>query len=326
MYFPDFAGNQKIRESLGAAFQAGRPSHAYILSGPAGSGKKTLARLIACAFCCPEDGAPCMRCSHCKKIMKGVHPDVITLDNDGGMILVDQVREGLRADAWIRPNEARKKVYVVAHAQDMNAAAQNALLLLLEEPPAYAVFLLLCENVDAILPTVRSRCAELSLQPVLREEALPFLRTRYPEASEEELSRALASSGGYLGPAGKLLESGDGDDAEKYAVRFMQTLADGGELALLSFMMTLEKLKREEFAAFLDAVSSALRDCIVYASSGVPSVGPRKEEVFRLCSKKSPRELMRLSGLISRARACGAYNVGQAHIAGMIAAGCFLHE
>ena len=156
-------GNAPAKRRL----QAGRGlSHAYILAGPALCGKKALAALLARAMVCSGgDEPPCGRCSDCRKAAGGVHPDIIRLGGEGKGVPVSQIRE-LKADAYVRPNEAPRKVYILENAQELNESAQNALLKLLEEGPAYACFLFLTDNAGAILPTVRSRCELLSLSPV----------------------------------------------------------------------------------------------------------------------------------------------------------------
>ena len=161
------AGNQRIKDQLSQQERERGLSHAYILSGPAGSGRHVLARQLAAAMLCTGTGeCPCGRCVPCQKAAKGIHPDlsVIAGPEEGKPITVDQVR-ALRADAYIRPNEGERKIYLLEHADRMNPSAQNAMLKLLEEGPAYAAFLLLAENGGGLLQTVRSRCEELALTP-----------------------------------------------------------------------------------------------------------------------------------------------------------------
>ena len=174
-----FAGNHAVKAQLSQQEEGRGLSHAYILSGPAGSGKHTLARLLCGAMLCaaPAEGRPCGRCGPCKKVFAGIHPDVSVISGpgEGKPIAVDQVRQ-LRSDAYIRPNEGARKIYLLENADRMNASAQNAMLKLLEEGPAYAVFLLLAENGGGLLRTVRSRCEELALAPVSPGEAEAWLR------------------------------------------------------------------------------------------------------------------------------------------------------
>lgn len=167
MPLTSLAGNHALKEQLLPRLSGGTLGHAFILSGPAGSGKHTLAAILARAMVCTHPGAkPCGQCPGCKKALAGIHPDIITVAplEAGKAITVDQVRQ-MRTDAHIRPNEAARKVYLLEQTDRLRGEAQNAMLKLLEEGPAYAAFLLLCENPGSLLPTVRSRCETLTLIP-----------------------------------------------------------------------------------------------------------------------------------------------------------------
>ena len=146
-------------------------SHAYLVTGGNGDSRADLVRRLTAAYLCEGERPPCGGCRACRKAAAGTHPDVFHTAPapDKQEIAVDQIR-ALRADAYIRPNEGRRKVYVIAPADAMNPAAQNALLKVLEEGPAYAAFLLVSDRPGKLLDTVRSRCELLSLP---REDALP---------------------------------------------------------------------------------------------------------------------------------------------------------
>ena len=160
-------GNARLKSVLAAAFAADRFSHCYLLAGPEGSGKHTLARILAAAMECTAGAKrPCGVCLQCRKVLDGVHPDVITVDDpDKKTVTVELIRKA-RADVYIKPNEGRRKVYLIPRAADMNAAAQNALLKVIEEPPDYAAFLLLTDGAERLLPTIRSRSVPLLLTPL----------------------------------------------------------------------------------------------------------------------------------------------------------------
>ncbi len=161
-----------------------RVSHAYIVASASEEARRETSQRLAAAMLCESGGErPCGDARHCRKASAGIHPDVISVapdvDDKGRKrreILVDQVRF-ISADAQVMPNEARVKVYVVHDADRMNAAAQNALLKLLEEPPASAAFVLCAANPALLLPTVRSRCV---------------LIRRNADAAEDEQSAAAA--------------------------------------------------------------------------------------------------------------------------------------
>ena len=167
--------------ALAARAAAGALPHAWLLTGAPEERLEEAALSLSAAFLCEGLGGsttetggrpgtgnaavPCGVCKHCRKVEKGVHPDLQWVEKppDKTQLVVDQVR-ALRADAYIRPNEAGRKVYILKNAQQMNDEAQNAFLKVLEEGPAYAVFLLLAENHLAMLPTIRSRCELLRLE------------------------------------------------------------------------------------------------------------------------------------------------------------------
>lgn len=151
--------------ALAARARAGALPHGWILAGAGEPELEEAARTLAAAFLCQDpDRRPCGTCKHCRKVEKGIHPDLQWVEKypDKRQLVVEQIR-ALRSDAYIRPNEAERKVYILQNAQQMNDEAQNAFLKVLEEGPEYAVFLLLSENHLALLPTIRSRCELLRL-------------------------------------------------------------------------------------------------------------------------------------------------------------------
>ena len=260
MQFGDFLGNERLKSGLSAAFSKGAVSHCYLICGPHGSGKHTLARLLAAAMECQSDAKPCLRCAACRKVLSGIHPDLITVDDpDRASVSVATIRAA-SADAMIRPNEGLRKIYLLPRADALLPPAQNALLKIIEEPPAYGAFLLLSENPDALLPTVRSRCVELALSPLSWEEAAPVLRARVPDAEERALRAAWQSAGGWLGQALEILQGGS---AAETAQTFAQAYASGDPLELLRFLTAQEKRKRAdlepELAAWRALLIEALR-------------------------------------------------------------------
>ena len=215
MELKNLAGNDRLRQMLESR-RVGLP-HACLISGVKGSGKHTLAGLIAAAMVCQEEQEnkrPCRRCGQCKKVFDRIHPDVklISGPGEGKPVTVDQIRD-LRADAYIRPNEGRRKVYILENAGDMRAEAQNAMLKLLEEGPEYAAFMLLSENPGAVLETIRSRCEQFPLAPVSLGESEQFLREKFPEKSPEDIHTAALNAQGILGRAVEELSGGSEETA-----------------------------------------------------------------------------------------------------------------
>lgn len=166
MIFEGLNLNNPVSESLERALASGRLPHALLLEGSGEETRSALALRIASALVClNENEAPCFSCVACKKAEKGIHPDIVqTGGGDGAKSFhVDQIRE-LRADVFVIPNEANKKIYILENAHNMTAQAQNALLKILEEPPEYACFILLCQNKNLMLQTILSRCSLYSLE------------------------------------------------------------------------------------------------------------------------------------------------------------------
>ena len=209
MQLDQLAGNRRVKEILNRQEQGRGLSHAYLLSGPKGSGRHTLARLLAAAMLCTGGGEkPCGLCPSCRRVMGDIHPDVSALPagDEKKPLSVDQIRQ-LRRDAYIRPNQGARKIYILDGADQMNASAQNAMLKLLEEGPAYGAFLLVAENAGGVLETVRSRCEQLILTP-------------------ED------------GP--------EGGEKPEEALRLARAMEQGSETELMEAALRLEKLNRED--------------------------------------------------------------------------------
>ena len=188
MGFEGLLGNERLKENLRMSVGRGRISHFYLISGPAGSGKHTLAKLLAGALMCESERRPCGSCTACRKIMAGTHPDFITVeDPDHKRIPVDMVRR-IREDMFILPNESDHKIYLFP--QELGIEGQNALLKILEEPPAHLLFILTCDARTSLLETIRSRCVCLTVAPTTWEEAQPILTARLPGEDPAELQRA----------------------------------------------------------------------------------------------------------------------------------------
>ena len=170
---------------------AGRLLHAYIISAPSREEYlRTAHTLAAAAVCTGEGPVPCGKCRACRKAQSGIHPDITTvrrLTDDKGKqkrdITVEQVC-WMIGDAYVLPNEAERKVYIIEEAETMNTAAQNKALKLLEEPPKGVIFLLCTLNPEQLLPTVRSRCAELkcNVGKAERDEEADKLAAAYLKA------------------------------------------------------------------------------------------------------------------------------------------------
>lgn len=312
MEFPGFYGNEQLKKNLSAAIDRRQAAHFYLISGPAGSGKRTLARVLMAALLCGSgDVRPCCTCSQCRKALSGNHPDLITVDDDEHKTVPVALIRQARSDLFIRPNEAAKKIYYVPRGQDLGIPGQNALLKVLEEPPSYGVFLLLTDNPDKLLPTVRSRCTELKLQPLSPDVLRARLTAEFPQADSQSLQAAISRCGGWLGQAEELLSSGSLWLPE--TVTFAGCYGQKEHLALLRLLVPMEKLKRDQLIPILTQWRELLASALV-CRSGLPPLDPLSRT---LAAGRTPRELTqavdaldlslrRLEGNISPGAVCGA--------------------
>ena len=308
-------GNERLKAGLSAAFAAGKLSHCYLIAGPQGSGKHTLARILAAAMQCTAGAKrPCGVCLQCRKVLDGVHPDVITVDEpEKKTVTVELIRKA-RADVYIKPNEGLRKVYVIPRAMDMNAAAQNALLKVIEEPPEYAAFLLLTEGAERLLPTNRSRAVPLQLIPLSREEGMAELARRFPQRDQAALAEAWARSEGWLGQALGLLTEGEGLPPETRA--FADCFARRDRLGLTELLVPMERRKREELIPLLEQWAELLSQALAVragmpgrweAAQGVGRSRTSAESLRALQALRRAAELLR--GNVSPGAVCGALQV-----------------
>lgn len=259
MSFDALLGNEQLKTDLARSLRTGHISHCYLITGPQGSGKHTLARLLAAAILCQGRDKPCGVCHPCRKVLEGGHPDFITWeDPDHQRIPVKLIRETFRPDVFIKPNESEHKIYMIS--QELGLEGQNALLTILEEPPAYAVFLLLADNPEKLLPTVRSRCRELKLSALPRQLLEERLSRDFPQASREDLRRAAERSGGFLGQAKALLE--EGLSLPPQTAAFVRAFAGGDALALTELLVPMEKWKRDALIPVLSGWLALLEEAL----------------------------------------------------------------
>ncbi len=168
--FDEVPGNDRIKKILRLALDKGRVPNSLIFCGPRGVGKRRLAVILAQALNCERGKVePCGECPACRKIAAGKYPDVWVVEPDGQTVKIEQM-QAVREAAYVRPLEARRRVFVVAEAERMTADAANCLLKILEEPPSYSHLILVTAAPHLILPTIKSRCQVLSFGPIGREE------------------------------------------------------------------------------------------------------------------------------------------------------------
>ena len=197
MLWDDVVGHGAIKRSLENAVEQGRVNHAYIFSGPSGVGKFMTARAFAAAMLCPEGG--CGECNVCRRVVEEKHPDVLVVRPAGKNIPVETIR-ALRLDAFRKPAESDRKVYIIKNADRMWDEGASTLLKVLEEPPGNTVFVLISANPEGMLPTIRSRCQQINFSLVPAVELREYLIER-KGVSSEKAELVVRLTGGVLGRA-----------------------------------------------------------------------------------------------------------------------------
>ncbi|CDZ23991.1 DNA polymerase III subunit gamma and tau [[Clostridium] cellulosi] len=266
MRFNGFYGNNRTKTILSGMFDNRRIPNAILIDGPRGAGKKTLAGILAAAAVCQSDGeVPCGVCRQCRNAFAHAHPDIKLYGADGSTrtIGVDIVRQ-IRLDAYVKPNDASRKVYIIADAQNMTEQAQNALLKILEEPPIYVLFILTCDLRSHMLETIRSRSQMVSVGTVTDEEAVLALAS--DGITREDALRAAHISGGNIGRA-KIMLSGGFSEISDFMSAFTKALCSTD---LYSFIRLSGRLEKDSdlFNAFLELLPALFRDAISVRNGG----------------------------------------------------------
>ncbi len=291
-----FLGNETVKEQLSFLLASGRLPHAILLVGEEGIGKRTLAREIACALVCrSNEEAPCHECPQCRKAEKGVHPDIYIHIPKGGArsFHVDVVRDVV-SDIYMSPNEAPYKIYILCNAHLMNESAQNALLKMLEEPPAYGVIILTATSKSALLETVLSRCTAFSLGGVDIRQGAEYICAHNENADYDEAVEAMTAFNGNIGKAAESLENGIIKNLSHHVSEICRALVMPNEYELIKCLGSLSK-DRQELSRVLALLKTVFRDALAAGGSGELLSGQElavnklsrefsKEKLLKLCS------------------------------------------
>ena len=265
--FQKVVGHQEIITHLQNAISMNKVSHAYLFGGESGSGKKMMASLFAMTLQCEKHGVePCMECPSCKKAQSQNHPDIIYVKHEKpNTISIDEIREQLINDVMIKPYSSPYKIYIIDEAQKLTLQAQNALLKTIEEPPAYAVILLLANNADRLLPTILSRCVRLNLKAVRDQDIREYLMDKM-KIPDYQADVSLKFAQGNVGKAVQLASS------ETFAAmkdEALSLLHETDRMELYELMDAVKKISdyKNDIDSFLDIVTIWLRDVLMFKAT-----------------------------------------------------------
>ncbi len=315
MKIEDFLGNEQVMRDIRTADRQRMLPHAILLDGARGTGKTTLAVLLSqMAVCSSEKERPCGVCSHCRKAGRRIHPDVMIADgNHSGELSVQAVRT-IRSQAYIKPNEADCRVFLLLNCDKMLAQAQNAFLKVLEEPPGNALFVLTVTSANMLLETIRSRCRLYSLIPPEVPAAAQELKRLFPDKPPEEVEKAAAVHEGNIGKAAEMIQNGD-EKAFALAEEIFRAAGGGNEYELLK--LTSQLTSGRAFAAeALDALEELAAQA-VKASAGVQVAS---EAAVQLSRSQTKQRILQLEENVSRAREVLQTNVNLAFFATWLSA------
>ena len=272
--FSDVIGQDAVKEHLLRAVESDRVSHAYLLIGENGMGKEEIADAFAKMLLCEKNPLhPCGVCHACVQVDAGTHPDAVHVTHEKpNSIGVDEVRDQLAAEIMIRPFSGKRRIFIVPDAEKMTQQAQNALLKTIEEPPDYAVILLLTESEEALLETVRSRCVKLKFRPVPKEVLTRALMERFG-VSRGEAVLAAEFARGVAGRAKEMVLSVEFRQRCEETLSLLFSLPEEGAEKIPGDISKIEEWY-PDLMDFLDFVRMYFRDLLLLKSD------PRSKNVI----------------------------------------------
>lgn len=265
--FKDIIGQEQMKEHFQSALSTKKISHAYIINGEKASGKEFIARIFAMALQCEKGGIePCQECHSCRQALSDNQPDIIRVTHDKpNTISVDDIRSRINNDVGIKPYSSPYKIYIVNEAEKMTVQAQNAILKTLEEPPEYAVIMLLTTNVNSLLPTILSRCVVLNMKPVADGLVRKFLMEEM-QIPDYKAEVCVAFARGNIGKAKTLASSEDFENIKNEVLSLLKYIED---MELHEIVAAIKKIGeyKLEVNDYLDIMAIWYRDVLLFKAT-----------------------------------------------------------
>lgn len=265
--FKDVIGRKDLVSYIQNTIQNNQVSHAYIFNGERGAGKKMFAQLFAMTLQCEKGTTePCNECHSCRQALSGNHPDIIRVTHEKpNTISVEDVRVQINNDIMIKPYNGKYKIYIVPDADLMTVQAQNALLKTIEEPPEYAVIILLTENAESLLPTILSRCVVLKIKNVKDTLIKKYLMEQM-QIPDYQADICTAFAQGNIGRAIMLATSEHFNEIKEETIQLMKRIK---EMELTDLVEAVKRLSgyKIEVSDILDLISVWYRDVLLYKAT-----------------------------------------------------------
>lgn len=293
MDFDKIYGHDDIKAILKNSVSSSRISHAYIFEGPSGVGRFSSALAFSKAILCEDsqNGNPCGKCKSCIMAEGGSHPDIRIVNNQlyddtalSSDILVGTIRE-MKKEIYIKPFYSERKVYIVPKADTINETAQNSLLKVFEEPPAYCTVILIAENTNVFLQTILSRAVNLRFSALSNETVTEYLKNHFPEKLSLIPVKA-AMSEGSVGNAISLMENDSADDARNDIIARLCTLSSSSGKTLYEILNGLKKYSNDtDF--MMKIITMWFRDCLYFKQGGSIVNLDKQTELEKFCGSIS---------------------------------------
>lgn len=265
--FKDIVGQESIISHMKNAIKLNKISHAYIINGEKGMGKKTIAKIFSMTLQCEKGGdEPCMQCHSCKQAISNNHPDIRWITHEKpSTITIDEVREQINNDILIKPYSSKYKIYIVDEAEKLTIQAQNALLKTIEEPPAYGIIMLLTNNKDSFLQTILSRCVALEMRPVASTDIINYLREK-EKIPDYQAKMVVNFAGGNLGRAIRLASMEEFNELKDMVIRHLTGICDASVTDISGYVKEAATFK-DNISEYIDLMVAWFRDVLIFKAS-----------------------------------------------------------
>ena len=298
--FKDIIGQESIKKHLQTAIKTGNLSHAYIINGEYGSGRQTIASALAKTIQCQsktDDTDACGVCTSCKQAESHNHPDIKYITHDKTSISVNDIREQLNNDISIKPYGSEYKIYIIPDANKMTEQAQNALLKTIEEPPVYAIIILLTENCDSLLPTIRSRCVTLTMNPVEKDKICTYLENKF-QLEPEQAQIAANYCQGNIGKAIRFASSSDFIEMKNQVLKLLKNL-DSMDIASIIDTIKEFSTHKNDINDYLDLMLLWYRDVLMFKVTKDANLLLYSDEYSAISEQATKRDYENIENIIA---------------------------